>query len=56
MKYIDVKYHLILYIMLYVVVSVNKIATTKNISYILTNPISKIKFKHCLNLIGLNNT
>jgi L-arabinose isomerase len=49
-------YHLILDIMSKDVVLVKNIDIVENPANMLTKPISTIKFKHCLDLIGSCNT
>jgi hypothetical protein len=52
-KHIDTKYHFIRDIVAEGKIKVDKIHTDENPADMLTKPLSNIKFKHCLDLIGV---
>ena len=51
-KNIDVSYHFFREVMTQDIVTVKTIATTENSVDMFTKPLSVLKFKHCLDLIG----
>jgi hypothetical protein len=53
-KHIDIKYHFICDIIAKGKIKVNKILTDENPTDMLTKPLSNIKFKHCLDLVGVH--
>ena len=52
-KHIDIKYHFVRDVISQGDISVKKISTHENPTGMLTKPLPRIKFKHCLNLIGV---
>jgi hypothetical protein len=52
-KHIDVRYYFLWEVVTQGNITVKKIATTKNPADMLINPILVLKFKHCLDLIGV---
>ena len=52
-KHIDIKYHFVRDVISRGDISVKKISTHENPADMLTKPLPRIKFKHCLNLIGV---
>ena len=55
-KHIDVRYHFVRDVVLQGTVTVQKISTTENPADMLTKSIPSEKFRHCLNLVGLQST
>ena len=54
-KHIDIKYHFVRDIISRGDILVKKISTHENPADMLTKPLPRIKFKHCLNLIGVTD-
>jgi hypothetical protein len=52
-KHIDIKYHFIRDVVAEGKIIVEKVHTDENPADMLTKPLSNIKFKHCLNLVGI---
>jgi len=53
-KHIDVRFHKIKELVSTGDVLLEKIHTYKNVAHILTKPVTKDKFKHCLDLIDVS--
>jgi len=52
-NYIDVGYNFVLKVVAHADITLKKIATVENLADMLTKPVPVLKFKHCLDLVGV---